>query len=112
MKRYVFFYNGKRYSMTDDEIAAGHYFKERQNLFENAARQLLAFVFDDDPENVSEVEKAEKIDTFVRTYGVRPEEVNLSQIVSQYEKQADCNIPENTTWQSVIWDVLHFRKRN
>lgn len=111
MQRHIFFYMGKRYEMTDDEIAAAYHFKEQQNLLEDAARQLLTFIFDDDPDNVSEIDQVQKICDFERTYGIRPEEVNLRQIISKYEKLSGGNVPENIAWESAIWEVLHFRKR-
>ena len=111
MERKIFFYKGKRYEMTDEQIEAAYYFRQRQNLYEDAYRQLLTFVFGDDPDDVSEVDKASAIVEFQRKYGLELQEVGIERIVSRYEKLADCNIPENTAWQSAVWDVVHKRKR-
>ena len=111
MERKVFFYKGKRYEMTDEQIEAGYYFQNRKNLYEDAARQLLTFICDDDPENVSQVEMASAIQEFQRKYGLEVCEVRLEQIVSLYERQRDCNIAESTVWQSAVWEVVHRNKR-
>lgn len=114
MERKVFFYKGKRYEMTDEEIEAGYYFRQRQNLYEDAKRHLMVFILGDEQENVSSSDQMKAIYDFEHKYKMEVVEAArlMDKMIARFEKLTDCNIDENSTWNAAIWDVLQEHKRN
>lgn len=113
MERKIFSYKGKRYSMTDDEIDAGYYYRQRQNLYADAERHFLNHVFGDDPDNVSLNEQKAAIHRFEQETGLMWDEtVELIVVaVNIYEKNYNCNVDENAAWNAAIVSAIGRRKR-
>lgn len=107
MKR-IFFHNGKRYEMTDEQIEAAYRFRERQFRYLDAKDQLDKFIYGIDLAALSEEEIERQKCCFWNKYLMDPEEAygKIDKIVARFEKDADCNVDENSRWESAILAVL------
>lgn len=108
MKHHIFFYLGKRYEMTEEELEAAYRFRQQQYLEKDAKSHLDEFIFGGDPGNMSEFDIEYQVADFFERYHMEVEEAygKLQDIVSRFEKCADCNIDENSRWDNAIRDVL------
>lgn len=102
-----FEHNGKKYAMTEDEITAAYWYKEKQHRREDALRQLNQFIFNED-EPVEEADAEEKKRWFERVYLISYETAcgMLDDFVRAFERFGDCNVDENQTWHDAIVEVL------
>ena len=83
----------------------------------DAERQLCEYLhFDVRDYDKGDREDAEALKSFKTEFGdIEPRSLVdesspnyvLPNIVAKYERRADCNIDENTVWQTVIHDVLN-----
>lgn len=106
-----FEHNGKKYAMTEDEITAAYWYKDRQYRKEDALRQLRYLVFDgyevDDEDNEEDgIEDRKR--WFETVYHITYEEAceMVDDFVDTFEDFADCNVDENQTWHDAIVEVL------
>ena len=108
MKHNIFFYNGKRYEMTDEQLEAAYRFRQQQYREQDAKSHLDEFIFGGNPADMSEFDIQYQVADFFERYHMEVEEAygKLQQIVSRFEKNADCNIDENSRWETAIRDVL------
>ena len=94
-------------------------YREQEETFRllDAERQLCEYLhFDVRDYDKGDREDAEALESFKTEFGdIEPRSLVdesspnyvLPNIVAKYERRADCNIDENTVWQTVIHDVLH-----
>lgn len=104
----IFFHNGKRYEMTDDQLEAAYRFRQRQYLYMDAKVHLGQFIYGVDPEALAE-EEAERLEMeFMGKYRMMPSDAysKIGKIVSRFEKDADCNVDENSRWENAITAIL------
>lgn len=108
MKTRIFFHNGKRYEMTDEQIEAAYRFRERQFRYQDAKDQIDKFIYGIDPEALSHGDVEFQEMHFIEKYHMEPAEAyaKIEKIVARYEKDADCNVDENSRWENAIWSVL------
>lgn len=97
----TFEYNGKRYSMTKDEIYAAYRYQEKLFRLEDAENQIFDYVFgyDVDPDNLT-VDEKEELEYFESENHVTLSELLrcASNVVFHFEDNFDCNVDENTQW--------------
>lgn len=110
-----FEYNGKKYTMTRDEIEAAYRYQEHKYLLEDAERQLDIFIFGyevDDPDNLTELEQ-DDAEYFLNRYGLTYEDAKkyTEAFVDKFESSFDCNSDENSTWDNSIRWVLQDLKQ-
>lgn len=94
-------------------------YREQEETFRllDAERQLCEYLhFDVRDYDKGDREDAEALKSFKTEFGdIEPRSLVdesspnyvLPNIVAKYERRADCNIDENTVWQTVIHDVLN-----
>lgn len=104
----IFFHNGKRYEMTDEQIEAAYRFRERQFRYQDAKDQIEKFIYGIDPESLSHGDKEYQEMYFIEKFHMEPSEAyaKIDKIVARYEKIADSNVDENSLWENAIWSVL------
>lgn len=107
-------YKGKVYEMTEEQIEAAYEYRKRQFLLDDAKRQLDDYIYGCDPDALSKWDKQFQDAVFLERNGFEPEVAyaKLEEIVRWYEQNGDCNVDENSAWQSAICDVLNEHKRN
>lgn len=105
--------NGEKFTLTDAELYQAYAEQKHLFLLEDAERHLFEhFGIDEDDDN-SEISKIEN--AFFAKYGFtlnaacQETDSNylLEDIVSRYEHDFDCNVPENVTWNNAVQFVLH-----
>ena len=108
----VFEYNGVLYEMPEEQMEAAYRYLERQNRLLDAKCQFFEFAYGCDPDSLEPGDCVYQEISFEERYGF-PISVGLMMLdkfVDRYEKQADCNVAENVTWQSAIEEVLEEAK--
>ena len=106
--KYVWFYHGKRYEMTDEQVEAAYRFRQRQYEMQDAKNQLAEFIYGDDPSTMSDFDIQYQEQDFLERYHITPAEAfnKLEKIVSRYDSDADSNLDENAQWRNAIQNVL------
>lgn len=106
--KYVWFYHGKRYEMTDEQLEAAYRFRKRQYKMADAKCHLELFIYGDEPCTMSDFDIQYQEQDFLERYHMTPVEAfaKLEKIVSRFEKDADCNLDENAQWNNAIQNVL------
>ena len=74
--------------------------KEHQYLLEDAHRQYVLYIFDD--EDVSEEKIEESLKNLKEQYGNNI----FERFVAEFEDIQDCNIADNDTWHTAIQNTL------
>lgn len=108
MNKICFSYQGKQYEMTDEQIEAAYYYRQRQNLEEDAKSQIDDFIYGVDPENLSYIDRQFQEAVFLERYHMNAADVytKIDAIILRYQIGFDCNIDENSAWRNAIQSVL------
>ena len=101
--------NNEKIVLTPEELKMAYYEQLHQYRLEDAERQLLFYIGYDEDDDTGAVEEE-----FAKKYGfsirdavnATSEHYILEAIVDRYEDCLDCNIDENSTWQSACSFVL------
>lgn len=101
-------YNGKTYSMSEEQIEAAYRYQLHQYRLADAERQFKNIVYGSDPDWLDEKECKQAENRFLNEYGF-PVSDGLSMLedfVRQFEDDFDCNTDENSMWENAITAVL------
>lgn len=104
-----FEYNNKTYKLTEEEINAAYWYKDRQYREQDAIRQIEIFVYGDSPsKELSDAEKERCEKEFEDLHGISYQQIidAHSSVADRYYDTEDCNMDENTTWQNAVEDVV------
>ena len=106
--KYVWFYRGKRYEMTEDQVEAAYRFRQRQYRMVDAKAHLEQFIYGDETANMSEFDIQYQEECFTERYKITPADAfgMLDKIVSRHDLDADCNLDENAQWENAIRNVI------
>lgn len=106
--KYVWFYHGKRYEMTEEQLEAAYRFRQKQYRMVDAKSHLEQFIYGDEPSTMSDFDIQYQEDDFFDRYHMTPQEAfgKLQKIVSRYDQDCDCNLDENSRWRNAIQNVL------
>lgn len=109
--KYVFFFRGKRYCMSEDQLEAAYRFRQMQYLQQDAKNHLDLFIFGDDPEQMTNFDLEYQANAFMEKYHMETIEAYalVDKIVAQFEHDSDCNLDENSQWENAIRTVLNTR---
>lgn len=108
-----FIHEGKRYSMTKEQIEAAYEYRQQQNRRDDAIRQFRCFVLGD--EDLDDEDEWQAVtDAFQNEYGIPYPDAYLyiTDFVERFERLQDCNVDENATWENAIREVLKEIKNN
>lgn len=95
----------------DGAVAAIVRYKELDALEENAKRQINNYLFDED-EAPFPNEEADSVIHAKYPQLSYPEILDaISDFVDEFERNKDCNVAENDTWQNSVKDVLNTLSR-
>lgn len=95
----------------DGAVAAIVRYKELDALEEDAKRQINNYLFDED-EAPFPNEEADSVIHAKYPQLSYPEILDaISDFVDEFERNKDCNVAENDTWQNSVKDVLNTLSR-
>lgn len=99
---------GETYEMTEQQIEAAFRYQLRQYMKEDAKSQLDQFIYGDDPDNLSQIDRETQENFFKGMYCMDATEAYklIDKILDRYDKVESCDVDENTTWQNAIREVL------
>ena len=114
MGKIKFAYNGVSYSMTPEEIEAAYGYRRRQNLLEDAERQLELYAFGATRDCLDEKHIASELSDFQNQYGIPYELVldNLVCIINQFERLRREDVDDDMTWVIAIEAVIKDLEEN
>lgn len=109
--------NGEKFTLTDTELYQAYAEQKHLFLLEDAERHLFEHFGIDEDSDDSEIAKVES--AFFAKYGFsftaacQENDSNylLADIVSRYEHDFDCNVPENVTWDNAVQLVLQTHRK-
>ena len=103
-----FEYDGKKYSMTEDEIEAAYRYKQRQFRLEDAREQVDFYVYSWHPGDLDEEEKDKADKDFEGEHGFPPVVLYsmLDAIVTQFDRFYKPEIKEDDAWDAAIQVVM------
>ena len=108
MEKINFDHNGVNYSMTPEEIEAAYGYRHRQDLLEDAERQLEIYVFGAERDCLDEEHIAEALSDFRNHHGIPYDLVlnHLDDIVARFEPLRREDVDDEMTWVIAIEAVV------
>lgn len=105
--------DGNRIRLTREELETAYRAREHEYLLEDARRQLCCYLFGaESPEEMTEGEFARKDAEIRGRYGTGAlgllfDEELLETLVESFCGISDCNIPENSSWNTAAALTMH-----